>query len=149
MDKSSVDMARYTVNVVVHTLVWHADEMSLLLLQRANTGLMDGRYTLPGGHLKPGESMLDAAQREVQEEVGIVLGDTTPTCVLPYAGGVNFVFESLRWTGEARNMEPEKCVDLAWCPLERLPRNVVPWLRTVLDLRDSGRWFHDFSGNRS
>ena len=30
-----------------------------------------GKYTLPGGHIEVGESMIDAVKREVKEEVGL------------------------------------------------------------------------------
>ena len=46
--------------IVVHTLVFNAAG-ELLLLRRANTGFMDGRYTLPGGHRQAGEGVGAAA----------------------------------------------------------------------------------------
>ena len=76
----------------------------ILLLERANTGFMDGRHTLPGGHLQAGESFVMAARREVLEETGVELTEIDPCCVLPYDGGVNFVFSSnkLAWATSQR-----------------------------------------------
>ena len=31
-----------------------------------------GRYTIPGGHIEYGERMIDAVQRELKEEIGMV-----------------------------------------------------------------------------
>ena len=56
MNKKTVDSTRYAIAAVVHTLVWDATGERILLLERANTGFMDGRHTLPGGHLQAGES---------------------------------------------------------------------------------------------
>ena len=84
--------------IVVHTLVWD-ESAQLLLLRRANTGFMDGRYTLPGGHRQAGETTTAAAVRECREETGIVVDPQRlrPIAALPYAGGVNFIFETTAW----------------------------------------------------
>jgi 8-oxo-dGTP pyrophosphatase MutT (NUDIX family) len=52
-----------SVNVVVTD-----DEGAILLIQRSD----NGNWALPGGALDPGESMTDAAVREVEEETGIL-----------------------------------------------------------------------------
>lgn len=45
----------------------------VLLVERAN-GPAAGRWSLPGGHVEPGESAEAAARREVCEETGLVAG---------------------------------------------------------------------------
>lgn len=146
MNKNTVNSDRYEIVAVVHTLVWDESGQNLLLLERANTGLMDGRHTLPGGHVQSGESMVIAAMREVREEVGIELNEILPCCVLPFAGGVNFVFSSATWRGSVRNVEPEFCAAVGWFNRKQLPESTVPWLPKVLELYDTGDWFYDFSG---
>jgi ADP-ribose pyrophosphatase YjhB (NUDIX family) len=42
----------------------------VLLIERAK-GALKGRWSLPGGHIEPGEAARDAAAREVAEETGI------------------------------------------------------------------------------
>lgn len=42
----------------------------ILLIQRG-TGALKGYWSLPGGHIEPGERAQDAARREVAEETGI------------------------------------------------------------------------------
>ncbi|KAJ1488286.1 NUDIX hydrolase domain-like protein, partial [Baffinella frigidus] len=42
---------------------------SVLLGKRWGTGWMDGKYTLPAGHVDPGERILQAAAREAREEI--------------------------------------------------------------------------------
>ncbi len=46
------------------------DETSVLLVKRANPPFR-GMWSLPGGHLEPGEPVLEAAARELKEETGI------------------------------------------------------------------------------
>ena len=144
MVKRTGEEDRYEIVVVVHMLVWDEAGESLLLLERANTGLMDSRLTLPGGHLQRDESIVAAAHREVREEVGIDLLGTEPWCVLPYSGGVNFVFSSRSWQGQVVNAEPSRCAGVGWYAKQKLPENAVPWLTKALQLNDSGHWFYDF-----
>ncbi len=45
----------------------------VLLVERA-TGAAAGRWSLPGGHLEPGETAEAAARRELAEETGLTAG---------------------------------------------------------------------------
>jgi len=42
-------------------------------------------------------------------------------------------FNTEKWAGEIKNMEPEKCDDLSWFDLNNLPENVIPYIRQALD----------------
>ncbi|MFI4978369.1 MAG: NUDIX hydrolase [Solirubrobacterales bacterium] len=46
--------------------------------RRADLRDHPGQVALPGGGVKPGESAWEAAQREVQEEIGVPVGRLTP-----------------------------------------------------------------------
>ncbi|WP_298426855.1 CoA pyrophosphatase [Rhodoblastus sp.] len=77
---------------VLAAIVVHDDGASLLLTQRAGS-LRDhsGQIAFPGGKIEPGESPLDAALREAEEEIGLarerieILG-----CLDPYQTGTGF-----------------------------------------------------------
>ena len=131
--------------IVVHTLVWD-ESAQLLLLRRANTGFMDGRYTLPGGHRQAGETTTAAAVRECREEAGIDVDPQRllPIAALPYEGGVNFIFETTTWAGVATIAEPDQCDDLVFAPAHRLPTPVAPFIQPALRCRLSGTWFREF-----
>ncbi|WP_181136387.1 8-oxo-dGTP diphosphatase [Rathayibacter sp. AY1F3] len=58
-----------------------------VLLGRKRRGLGEGRVVAPGGKLEPGESPVDAAVRELEEEAGLVAlpADLEPRGVLDYS----------------------------------------------------------------
>lgn len=128
----------------MHTFVFD-DDGRLLLLRRANTGFLDGHYTLPGGHVEVGEEVVNAAIREVVEEVGLDVVEIYPRVVMPYERGVDFLFEATRWHGSASICEPESCDDLVWALPNDLPDPTVPFIEKAMGLRDSGIWYHQFN----
>lgn len=59
-------------------VLFHGDRV--LLVERGY-GPAAGRWSLPGGHIEPGETAEAAARREVQEETGLVAGRLEPFCI--------------------------------------------------------------------
>jgi 8-oxo-dGTP pyrophosphatase MutT (NUDIX family) len=51
------------------------DGRVLMLLRAADDDILPGAWELPGGGLDPGESALEAAARELREEVGVALDE--------------------------------------------------------------------------
>ena len=129
--------------IVVHTLVFNAAG-ELLLLRRANTGFMDGHYALPGGHRQAGEQIAAAAVRECREEALVEVADIQPLVVMPYDGGVDFIFEAIRWSGTPGIGEPDKCDDLRFAPTDALPTPTVAFVAAALECRDQDVWFREF-----
>lgn len=125
-------------NILASYLVLLRDDQ-VLLARRSNTGYRDGEYSLPAGHVEPGESFTAALCREILEEIGIRIdakGLVAPH-ILHRKGEdgserVDAFFPVSQWEGEVRNQEPEKCDDLSWFPLDNLPENTVPYIKTVL-----------------
>lgn len=110
---------------------------AILLMRRAGTGFFDGLYSLPGGHVEPGESLLETAQREAAEELGVILdpGGLARVGVVHRRSDTNrvdFFVRASRWTGEPRIKEPEKCDALGWFPVNHLPAALVPYVAAVL-----------------
>lgn len=136
-------MERAFFRLIAHTFVFDADGR-LLVLRRANTGFLDGYYTLPGGHVDRGEEVARAAIREVLEEVCIEVAEIEPVIAMPYRHGVDFLFEARRWTGNARIGEPEFCDALTWAAPDRLPEPTAPFVTKALELRAAGVWYHEF-----
>ncbi len=134
--------SRSRFDIIVHTFVFSRGR--LLLLRRANTGFLDGYYSLPGGHVDAGEEVAKAAVREVAEEARIEVVEIEPCLVMPYGDGVDFLFEAKRWRGTAQIGEPDRCDDLVWVRPDQLPEKTAPYLRKALELRNAGIWYHEF-----
>src|SRR5450756_1776782 len=67
---------RAVVEVAVGVLI--RPDGDFLLTSRPAGKVYAGYWEFPGGKLEPGESALQALQRELHEELGIRIGDATP-----------------------------------------------------------------------
>lgn len=117
----------------VHVII--VDDGSILLTQRRDDNPeFDGRWHLPSGKLDAGESALDAAARETEEEVGVLIQPTDLRHVhTTHVNGsgpeprLGLFFETRRWFGEPRNREPDKCSAVRWYPLHELPDDLIEY----------------------
>lgn len=122
----------------------------VLLSERANTGYADGYFSVPGGHVDGGETILEALDREVLEEVGIKLDKAERQThvmhrmVSPSEERIDYFFVVKEWQGEPRNMEPDKYAQLQWSPVNKLPQNMVPYVRFALDQIKNQQTFSEF-----
>ena len=111
----------------------------VLLMRRSPAEVAAGKYTLPGGHLEPGETAMQAAVRELQEETGIIsVSSTAQVCgvlhTVDNSEYLQFVVNILDWHGEAKIMEPDVCDEILWSPLDALPKNLLGWPRTAISM---------------
>ena len=110
----------------------------VLLLQRKNTGFMDGYYSFIAGHVEENESFTHGIIREAREEAGLELDarDIRVAHVMHRNSDdsvrVDVFFTALAWNGEPVNREPEKCGGLGWFPLNDLPEKTIPYIRQAL-----------------
>lgn len=111
--------------VGVGTVVWH--EERVLLVQRGRPPRV-GQWSLPGGAQHLGESVADAARREVFEETGleINLGDVVATVDLierDDESRVRYHYTLIDFTAEARSalLSPgDDAADARWFGLDQL-----------------------------
>jgi len=114
----------------------------ILLSRRYNTGFQDGRYSLPAGHLNGREeTFIQAMVRETREEIGVRIEPENLELVHVMhrkqskptdERRINLFFRASKWEGEPRIMEPDRCDDLRWFNLNRLPRNTIPYVRQAI-----------------
>lgn len=110
----------------------------VLLSRRFNTGYMDGHYSLPAGHVDEGETVEDCLVREVKEEIGISVKKKDIKLVHVMHRKENdirldFFYMVGGYKGEIKNMEPEKCDDLKWFELNKLPKNILPYIKQAIE----------------
>lgn len=138
---------RTTFPVTVHLFFFRDNHV--LMLRRFNTGFADGMYSVPAGHLDGGETVIAAAAREAQEEIGVQLeADCIQfSHVMHRQDGderVDFFVHVSEWNGEPYNAEPEKCDDIRWVQVDDLPSNTIPYIRQALKNYREGIKFDEF-----
>lgn len=111
----------------------------ILLLQRDNTGHEDGNWSLPAGHVEHGEAASAALVREAREEIGIELVPESLQQVFTMHRKsadrtyIDLYFTAGQYDGKVRNCEPEKCSNLLWFELDKLPLNTIDYVKYALD----------------
>lgn len=142
---------------VVYVLL-ESPEGTAVLLGRKRRGLGEGRVVAPGGKLEAGESPVEAAVRELEEEVGLraLPGDLEPRGGLDYFfphrpewSQRSHVFVCRRWEG--RVVESSELaaafVPLAEVPLDLMWDDARFWLPAVLASGESARWTFEFGAD--
>jgi len=93
------------------------------------TGTHAPYYSIPGGNLELGENFEDGAKREIKEECNLDLEDLNVIAVTNNletfrAEGLHYISIILlttRFSGELKNMEPQKCEEWFWVDPHNLP----------------------------
>lgn len=148
-----MEKKRHTVVAAVHLILIKRGR--ILLLRRFNTGWRDGEYSVIAGHLDGNETVRSAMSREAMEEAGISIGkdDLEFVHVMHRKSKrqhrsdeerVDFFLKSGGWQGRPKNMEPGKCDDLRWFELDRLPRNMVPYVRYAIENIRNKKTYSEF-----
>jgi ADP-ribose pyrophosphatase YjhB (NUDIX family) len=147
-------MARFPYRSASHLFLIR--DGAILLSRRANTGFMDGSYSVPAGHIEEGETAREALSREAREEIGLEIppGRQSVAHVMhrnaePGVIYIDFFMTADSYSGELRNLEPDKCDDLSWHPLDALPENTIPYIRQAIEAVGRGEQYSEFGWGRS
>ncbi len=107
--------------------VFVLQDNKLLLGQRIGQNGF-GSWCLPGGHLEYGESLANAAKRELEEETGLLSDDLEFLQIInDLQFGAHYVhinFIANTWKGEPKVTEPDKFAAWRWFPTDQLPANL-------------------------
>ena len=117
----------------------HVELTTLCLIRRGEKILLQDRLkkdwpglTLPGGHVEPGESVVDSVIREMKEETGLTIRNPRLKGIkqFPIEGGryLVFLFEATEFEGEPVSSAEGK---VAW-----YRRDEVAGLESVKDLEE-------------
>jgi 8-oxo-dGTP pyrophosphatase MutT (NUDIX family) len=114
-----------------------------ILLGEKLTGLGTGKFVGAGGKLEPGESPVDAAVREVAEELGVVVAPADLEAIshitYPFVDRDEWSqrshgFVARTWTGEpaaSSELDPQ-WFDIAEIPFDRMWADAATWLPEAL-----------------
>lgn len=120
------------------------DNSEILLLQRQNSGFMDGWYSLPAGHLDGNESFAAGMVREAKEEAGIEIDQSDLKMVVTLnridtaRESVDIFFTTDKYTGEIENKEPNRCSELKFFPINDLPEKTIPYVAQAIECYQKG-----------
>ena len=110
---------------------------ALLLKRKGSHG--EDSWCYPGGHMEFGESFLDTAIREVEEESRLKVRKPRFLCI------TNDIFEKEKkhyitifvaadyTSGEAKIMEKDKCTEIGWFDLDNLPKPLFIPVKNMIE----------------
>lgn len=122
----------------------------ILLARRINTGFQDGNYGLVAGHGEKNETARETLCRETKEESGIVVdpNDAVLSHIMHRKDSrderVDFFFTVSGFHGEPKIMEPERCDDMNWFPIDNLPENTVDYMKQAIECYQKGIIYSEF-----
>jgi 8-oxo-dGTP diphosphatase len=130
------------VHVAAAVLI--APDGKVLLAQRPEGKVYAGYWEFPGGKVEPGETLLHALARELEEELGVhpcrVYPWLAQSFVYPHAHVRLHFFRVLSWEGELHGREGQA---FAWCDPWRM--DVAPMLPANAPVMAALRLPHEYA----
>jgi|TARA_B110000444_G_scaffold182702_1_gene171581 8-oxo-dGTP diphosphatase len=113
------------VHVVIGLILGSNDK--ILISKRKKHLFQGGLWEFPGGKVEAGESSLDALRREIKEELGIFIIDSTPFMKFDFDYPEKQIFMDVwvvkKFSGDATGNEGQVIV---WVPIDKLSSYKFP-----------------------
>lgn len=110
-------------------------DWKILLWLRKNTWYEDWNFYFVAWYIEAWETPLEWIIREAKEEANIDLKREdlelvhVMSRILPeHNERISFFFRANNYSWEIKNLEPEKCSELSWFPLDKLPENTTDFI---------------------
>jgi 8-oxo-dGTP pyrophosphatase MutT (NUDIX family) len=143
------------LNVVGVHLYLERDGQVLLGLRHPDSAYSGGSWHVLAGHCEA-EAASACLVREAYEEAELVIESadvelvhTVHTREQPTdPPRVQLFFRALRWEGEPKLREPDKCVQWEWWNVKDLPEPIVPYTRAAIEGIQAGRTYTELGWTR-
>ncbi len=139
-----------TTNIPCCYLILKKDN-KVLFVRRQNTGFQDNQYGLVAGHVEEGESFREGVVREALEEVNAKVSPDSLKYVhtmhryqTPDNIRIDVFFETTEWSGELKNMEPEKHSEFVWLDINNLPDDTQDFTAYALKEIVNGKTYSEY-----
>ncbi len=113
----------------------------IFMMRRFNTGYHDGEYGLIAGHIEQHETAKENIVREAMEEAGIKIDAKNlklvhilhrPSDMNKGERRMDFFWLTDKWQGELKITEPDKCDDMGWFDMSKLPKKTIHYVNHTL-----------------
>ena len=126
----------------------------LLGLRHPDAKFASNEWHFLAGHCER-EAAISGLVREAKEEAGLIIepGDVELVHVVHLIDSpsarprIGLVFRARSWSGTPEIMEPDRCVEWRWWPVNNLPADTVPYTRVAIEGIASGRSYSELGWN--
>lgn len=128
---------RLPIYICAHVILREGDK--ILLTLRSQTRFASGFYSVISGGVESGESIKEAAVREIYEETGLTVKEEDLAFYTVVHSreedGIHMstFFTTDTWEGEPENKEPHKHKELKFYSIHDLPSKMVPYVTKALE----------------
>lgn len=109
-----------------------------VLIGKRKNSYGKGLYGMPGGRLELKELLTDTVKRELFEETGFQAKELEYIGVVRELQGeynfIHFGFYCTTYQGKLKNKEPHKTEKWEWIDLDKIPENILPAHKTMLEV---------------